>query len=42
MDNLTYSFPEEKIRGIMAEGPRLRLRRAEESGAGEPEVHRAF
>lgn len=30
MENLTYSFPEEKIQGILAEGPRLRLRRAEE------------
>ncbi len=31
METLTYSFPEEKIKGILAEGPRLRLRRAEES-----------
>ena len=31
METLTYSFPEEKIQGILAEGPRLRLRRAEES-----------
>ena len=30
METLTYSFPEEKIQGILAEGPRLRLRRAEE------------
>ena len=30
MEKLAYSFPEEKIQGILAEGPRLRLRRAGE------------
>lgn len=30
MEKTTYSFPEEKLQGILAEGPRLRLRRAEE------------
>ena len=30
LEKLAYSFPEEKIQGILAEGPRLRLRRAGE------------
>ena len=30
VEKLAYSFPEEKIQGILAEGPRLHLRRAGE------------